>query len=215
MAKPLHHRDFHGDSRLGHLDNPQHARNTPCRRNHADSIRNPQAALTRLLKGRRQHADLRIRQGVKNKRRLTKTRNNFLSPNIGQENTRRKKYAEPLLHKNSGSQESSAKKETPAYSMQHQTSSLSVHSLSKKKGACEKNRRNIRKIITSDSLLNKKRGYTMNKYTYTNNITKDIVFTCTAADIIAADKEYAIATGANPIKQKHVGCSIEFKKQNN
>ena len=53
-------------------------------------------------------------------------------------------------------------------------------------------------------------------YTYVDNNTpeKAEVFTCTASDIMEADKMYKEETGNDPRKQSHIGCSFEDVNEN-
>jgi len=48
----------------------------------------------------------------------------------------------------------------------------------------------------------------MNKYIYTDNLKKEVVFECEAENILAADKKYEEKTGKNPVKQSFIGCQI-------
>lgn len=61
----------------------------------------------------------------------------------------------------------------------------------------------------------------MNTYVYKNHKKGEwigsewiapVVFTCEAEFILAADNAYTSATGDNPIKQTHIGCSWTPKK---
>lgn len=45
-------------------------------------------------------------------------------------------------------------------------------------------------------------------YTYTDYKTKEVVFQCKSETISEADLLYEKATGKNPSKQSHIGCSI-------
>lgn len=55
----------------------------------------------------------------------------------------------------------------------------------------------------------------LNKYTYRDNSAgRKIIFECTAENILEADKMYEAATGKNPEKQNHVGCSVEKAEDN-
>ncbi len=55
----------------------------------------------------------------------------------------------------------------------------------------------------------------MNKYTYCDNSAKgEVIFECVAENILEADKLYEAATGKNPEKQNHVGCSVEKIEEN-
>lgn len=46
----------------------------------------------------------------------------------------------------------------------------------------------------------------MNKYVYTDNSKKEIVFVCEAENILEADKLYEETTGFNVVKQSYIGC---------
>jgi hypothetical protein len=54
-----------------------------------------------------------------------------------------------------------------------------------------------------------------NKFTYRDNSTDEhrIIFECMTDSIVDADELYKKATGNDPIKQPHVGCSIERVKR--
>jgi len=55
--------------------------------------------------------------------------------------------------------------------------------------------------------MNKKQ----NKYTFCDHSDGDkVILKCFAKDILEADAVYREHTGKNPIKQTHVGCSVEF-----
>ena len=50
----------------------------------------------------------------------------------------------------------------------------------------------------------------LKKFVYRDNSAgRKIIFECVASGILEADKMYEKATGKNPEKQNHVGCSVE------
>jgi hypothetical protein len=55
----------------------------------------------------------------------------------------------------------------------------------------------------------------LRKFVYRDNSAdRKVIFECVASGILEADKMYEAATGKNPEKQNHVGCSVEKIEDN-